>query len=824
MAKNSKNKYTGSWWHSQISNAEDRHKKFFEQCQESIKVYKAEKDLSDTQRRLNVWWYIVNTLLPAYYSSTPKAEVNLRKRVGGLKYELGAVILERNTQFAMDEHFDFDTVGYNAALQFLLTGRSVLWARYEAEFEKELMDFALIRNEAGVLVNTQGLPFEGDEATLITTPEGIIIGQMEIEVKDDERAILENVHYNDFLTADARSESEIEWKAKRAFLTKYQAEEKFGADVAKNMKFDSYPEILKSNYWNDSSKYEGKAELWEIWCKESDKVYWLQKNGDQSMLEEGEPPVEYEGFWPCSVISQSTDPNSVIPVSDYVHAKDQILEVERITTRLAATVQAVRTNALYDATMGVQVEQLLQGDLKYIPVNNWPSYKGRGGQANGIEYLDIRPYVEAISVLQAARTEALNQLYETLKVSDLLRGTSAEYKTATANRLENAWSSLGLIVRQNQFAKFISDGVNKLGTIIAENFSPETLFAVSDADNLISQLLPEQADPMMRMQQLEMIKGDIIEVLQDDEDRIYRIVIATDSMVALDQAQDKQDGLQLLETCGQFFEQLKSMTEAYPPLAGFGMELMQNMIRRFKGGKELDGLFTKALGDVRLIADQKSQQAQQAPSDPLVLQVEQQREAAQMKAQLEMQRMQMDAQEMQQKAYMAQLDAQARMAQSQAEVEVAYRKAQLDEFIAQQNAMVDSQKLQLEQQRLQLEMMRIQSEAAVKADSTEAKREADRIANIIDLQRLELENMAVRMKESEKLLEERRLNSEQELERIRIAMQAQQTNIQASQPTMEKPSQPIVINNIIPKPSKKVGTIGTDELGNTTLKIDNVEE
>jgi hypothetical protein len=207
-----------------------------------------------------------------------------------------------------------------------------------------------------------------------------------------------------------------------------------------------------------------------------------------------------------------------------------------------------------------------------------------------------------------------------------------------------------------------------------------------------------------------------------------------------------------------------------------------------------------------------------------VLQVEQQREAAQIKAQIEMQRMQLDAQEMQQKAYMAQIDAQARMAQSQADVEVAYRKAQLDEFIAQQNAMVDSQKLQLEQQRLQLEMMKIQSEAAVKADSTEAKREADRVAQIIDLQRLELENMSVRMKESEKLLEERRLNSEQELEKLRLAMQAQQANIQASQPVAANSQQPIVINNIIPKASKKVGTIGTDELGNTTLKIDNVEE
>lgn len=817
-----KKKYTGGWWNSQLSAAEDRHSKFFEDARESIQVFKARKDLSDTQRRLNVWWYIINTLIPAYYSSTPKAEVNLRKRVGGLKYQLGAVVLERNTQFAMDEHFDFDLVGYNAALQFLLTGRGILWARYEADFEMEEVEIALLQTPGG-LVDAQGNPFTGDEKSIIQSPEGMLFAKMEIEVKDDEKAILDCIQYDDFLTSDARSESEIEWKARRAYLSRYEAKEMFGEEVADKLSFDAFPEALKRNKIDEVNKYEGKAELYEIWCRESDKVYWMQKKGEQSILEEGEVPVEFEGFWPCSVINQSIDPDNVIPTSDWIHVKDQVLEVERITTRIASTVQAIRTNALYDATMGQQVEQLLQGDLKYIPVMNWPSYKGRGGSANGIEYLDIRPYVESLTVLQNARTAALEQLYETLKVSDLLRGASAEYKTATANRLENAWSSLGLIVRQNQFAKFISDGVNKLGTIIASQFEPNTLFQVADADNLIAPYL-QQGDPAQMMMQTEAMKAEILSAIQNEDERVYRIEIATDSMVALDQQQDKQDGLALMETCGQFFEQMKAMTESYPPLAGFSMELMQNLIRRFKGGKELDGLFQKALVDVKMLADQKAQQAAQTPPDPLVLQVEQQREAAQIKAQIEMQRMQLDAQEMQQKAYMAQIDAQARMSQSQADVEVAYRKAQLDEFIAQQNAMVDSQKLQLEQQRLQLEMMKIQSEAAVKADSTEAKREADRVAQIIDLQRLELENMSVRMKESEKLLEERRLNSEQELEKLRLAMQAQQANIQASQPVTGNSQQPIVINNIIPKASKKVGTIGTDELGNTTLKIDNVEE
>lgn len=819
----SNEKYTGAWWHSQLSSAENRHDKFFEEAKESIQIYKARKEMTDTQRRLNVWWYLVNTLLPAYYSSTPKAEVNLRKRTGAMKYQLGAVVLERNTQYAMDEHFDFDMVGYNAALQFLLTGRSILWARYVAEFEKEEVEFALIRGAEGGLFKADGTPYEGPEDGLIVSPEGMIVGKMEMEVKDDEKAILDCVHYHDFLTSDARNESEIEWMARRAYMSRYEVEEMFGKDVARDLSFDSYPDALKRDLYQETQKYEGKAELYEIWCKESDKVYWLQKKGEASVLQEGEVPVEFEGFWPCSVINQSTDPDTIIPVSDYVHVKDQILEVERITTRLASVVQAIRTNAVYDATMGQQVEQLLQGDLKYIPVMNWPSYKGRGGQASGIEYLDIGPYVQAMETLQAARTSALNQLYETLKVSDLLRGTSAEYKTATANRLENAWSSLGLIVRQNQFAKFVSDGVNKLGTIIASQFSPEVMFEVADIDSLLAPVIP-QGDPQQMMMASEAMKAEIMSALQNEDERCYRINIATDSMVALDQAQEKADGLDLLNTCGQFFQQMQQMIEQYPGLATFGMELMQNMVRRFKGGKELDAVFGSALAQVKMIADEKqAAAAQPPPPDPMLEQVNATREANQMKFQIDQAKLQIDQQESYQKTMQAQAEAQARMQSAQVDVEIAYRKAQLEEYVAQQNLMIEQSKLGMKQRELELEMMRIQSEAAVKADSTEAKREADRIAQMIDLQRLELENVAVRMKESEKLLEERRLSQEQELEKLRMAMDARMAMLQPS--TNDKtPSMPPINITIDGKQSGKrkitkvTGKDGTTEYQEEFLK------
>ena len=309
-----------------------------------------------------------------------------------------------------------------------------------SKIETIFQEIALLQTPNG-LIDVDGNPFNGDTSKAKKGPGGVVLVSVEVEAKTDERAILDVVQYNDYLCSDARNESEIEWRARRAFMSRYQAEQMFGRDVSNDLSYDSYPEVQKKEVNQDRDKYEGKAELWEVWCEEANKVFWIQKAGSKTIIQSSEPPIKYEGFYPCSVIAQSTDPDSVIPVSDYAHVKDQILEIERLTTRIHAVTQTIRTNGIYDSAIGNQVEQLISGDLRLIPAINWPSYKARGGLSNSIEFMPIEPYVNALQTLQGARQTALQQLYETLKISDLLRGTSEQYKSATANRLENQWTS-----------------------------------------------------------------------------------------------------------------------------------------------------------------------------------------------------------------------------------------------------------------------------------------------------------------------------------------------------------------------------------------------
>ena len=843
-------KYSGRWWKAQISDAETRRKKFIQDAEESIRVYNAHRQvdtLRDAQRRLNVWWYCINTLLPAYYSSTPKAEVNLRKRAGGIPYELGSIIIERNTQYAMDCNFDFDKIGYQAALQFLLTGQAVLWARYVAKFETIFQEIAIIKDPSGAYLDGNGQPYEDDLEGFTETTGGILIKSVEVEQKTDEKTVLEVISYSDYFCSDARNEQEIEWQARRAFLDRDQAKDLFGDVVAEELNYDSFPEVIKKDIARKEDKFEGKAEVFEIWCQATNKVYWIQKGGDKTIIEEMEPPIKFEGFYPCSVIRQSIDPDSVIPVSDYAHVKDQILEVERLTTRIHAVTQAIRTNFAYDSAMGRTIEQIFEDDLKGVPVDNWPANRGRGGLQGSMEFAPFEPFANALNVLQEIRQNALQQLYETLKVSDLLRGTSEQYKSATANRLENQWSSMGLIVRQNMFTKFMSDAIAKLGAIICEQFDEARILEIGDATALIEPTIfiptpppapmPEpgqdgmlpvelppiapQPDPLML---IEDMKRQIIDILRDDTKRSYRIQIASDSMVAIDQQQQQQEGQALIATAGQFFDQMRGLIEQFPPLVEFSIALFQNTIKRMKGGKELDGIFTKALSQIGEIAAAKEEAAKQPPPpDPVMQEVQGRLQIAQIESQARLQQAQMEAQDKAVKNQLAMQDQQLKMQRDQLDAQLRVQDQQFKEFIEQQKLGIDQQEVQIKAQSVQVDMLKVQSSAQSEADKTLIKQESSQMQHILEIQKLELEQMRIRLSESEKLMEERRLASDSALEQLRVRMESINTTNAAVESSAAK-QQPIVINNIIPKASKKLGTIGTDALGNTTLSIDNIDD
>jgi hypothetical protein len=324
-------------------------------------------------------------------------------------------------------------------------------------------------------------------------------------------------------------------------------------------------------------------------------------------------------------------------------------------------------------------------------------------------------------------------------------------------------------------------------------------------------------------QMVEITKMQILSILRDNKMRNYRIEIASDSMIAIDQQQQQQEGVNLLQTAGSFFDQMRGLVDQYPPLAEFSISFFQNMIKRFKGGKEIDGIFTKALQQIAEIAKAKEEAAKQPPPpDPTMQEVQGRLQIAQIESQARLQQAQMEANDRAVRSQIEMQNQQLKAQRDQLDAQIAVQKQQADEYFKQQELALAQQELQVKQSAVQVDMLKVQAGAQSESDKALIKQESSQMQHILEIQKLELEQMRIRLSESEKLMEERRLASEQQLERIRMSMETIQNR---PQPVSEGgKQQPIVINNIIPKPSKKLGTIGTDDMGNTTLSIDNIDD
>jgi hypothetical protein len=91
--------------------------------------------------------------------------------------------------------------------------------------------------------------------------------------------------------------------------------------------------------------------------------------------------------------------------------------------------------------------------------------------------------------------------------------------------------------------------------------------------------------------------------------------------------------------------------------------------------------------------------------------------------------------------------------------------------------------------------------------------ENNRLGGLLEVQKLEAQQMQFRLSQQEKLMEERRLATEQQVEMIRLKMDATQRFAQQS-PIMIQTDKPMVVEKAPTRSKKRKGTIISDSEGN----------
>lgn len=543
----------------------------------AVKAYSMEYD-----RKNETHWPLftasVQTQEAMMYASPPKVAVARRyadpkddvARVSGL-------ILERMLNADVEREDDSFCQALGLALwDRLVPGGGFIWQRYVREEE-----------------DVPGKPAQVDETGAELAPE--VPATKRVKREDVET---DWVHWKDALwSAQTKAHHEVNWWARKTLLSRETLVErwpKLGASVPLNAKPEKTEgEGSKSPPW-------ARAEVWEIWDRESRQVFHYVE-GMPTVLDMKPDLYGLTTFFPVAAPwFANTTTSKYLPRPDYKHAKDIYEEIDKVSTRIDRLQRALKAAGVYDQT-NTSIQQLLSEgyDNKLIPVANFSALAEKGGLRGAVDWMPLDQIVQALMALRDYRRELVEAHDQLTGKSDLMRGQATQAgETATSARIRGRYGSVRLTKLQGEFAQLASTAQRIRAELICKLFDPATIYQRSNAQYMTE-------DPALVQQAIDLLKAP-------GEFPAYRIEVKPESIAYTDFDAQKAEAMEVLGGVSQFLSTAGPLAQQSPAAMPFLLELLQATLARLKGGAVFEGILDRAIQ----AAQQAAQQPQQAQSDP----------------------------------------------------------------------------------------------------------------------------------------------------------------------------------------------------------------
>ena len=616
-------------WLQELRMAKKEDEKWVKRGKKIIRRYCDDRQgYSDTAKRYNILWANIQTLFPSMYGKTPQAQVERRHKDQDPVGRTASQILERALQYELDNYRDFDHAMRSAIMDRLLPGRGVAWVRFETKD----------------VIQSDGTPL----------PQSF--------------ACVDTVYWEDFRCSPARTWEEVTWVARRVYMTRRDGLERFG-DRFENVPLTHEPigldEMVKNG---EDVSHLKKAQIWEIWDKSTHKVCWVAEGG-QEALDQIDDPYGLDSFWPCPkplYATQTTD--TLVPIPDYALYQDQAEEIDLLTQRINMLVKALKVVGVYDASQASIQRMMNEGvDNTLIPVDTWAAFSEKGGIKGTVDFLPLDSVVGALQQCYAAREQAKQVIYEVTGLSDIIRGASMASETATAQQIKSQFASLRLRDMQRNVALFATELLKIKGQLMADLYSPDQLVEMSGIMGTQDAQYAESA----------------MQLLKTEPARNFRIEVAADSLVEIDEQSEKTNRLEFLQAAGGFLQQAMPAAQQAPALAPLLAEMLLFGVRAFRASRPLEAAFDTAMAKLS-----QPQEPQQQPPDPEAMKAQAQMQVEQGRMQMEQAKLQMQGQIEQVKLQGAQ---QIEQFKAQTAIQLEQMKQEAETARAQYRADVDAQ-------------------------------------------------------------------------------------------------------------------------------------
>jgi hypothetical protein len=683
-------------WLNLLRESEEAFEEYNTCCDHIEELYASLSKLRDPVRdkQFNLFWANLEILKPSIYAKPPVPVVVPKFKDRRPLYQTTSELLERCSIVA------FDMTRINDLLMLVrddlaTNARGAAWVRYEPV----------------------------DEAN--GKPEYVCV---------------DHKNRRDFLHSLSRTWREVSWVAAASYMTRPQAKKRFG-------KY-SGDEYQKAEYKVDKDAKEigggdnrERAKFWEVWHKGMNTVVWVAE-GCELVLDTADPKelAVLKEFFPCPRPAYGvTQPGSLIPVPDVLQYKDQLDEVNTLTSRIMALSQALEVRGFYPAGSS-ELSEAVQAAVKnhspgrvLVPISNWAAF---GGSKEVIVWLPIEQIANVITALISVRKQVIEDIYQIMGLSDIMRGATDPNETLGAQQLKSQYGSVRIRDKQGEMVRLARDIEEITAEIMCSEFATATLLEMSQMEipsqmeqaqkiealqgqlqqmQMMAQMMmqqqqanpqaqqmqsanPEQAKVMqVQKQQLEGNLQDemqrptieqVMQLIHDYKTTSFVFDIETDSTIQADENAEKQRRGEFMGMMAALLPQLGQLIAAEPGSAEFCGELLKFSVAPFRVGRSLDGSIDNLVEQIEAQAAQR-----QGQGDP--------KQAAEMKK--------------------LEQDGQIKMKQIEADMAQADGERQLRMTEMANNNQLEAQKLQGEFQIAMFEAEAKQRESAAKVQQTNAE-------------------------------------------------------------------------------------------------------
>jgi hypothetical protein len=539
--------------------------------------------------KLNLFTSNVQTLRSILYGKTPQVSVDRKwsdsnddvARVAG-------IIMER----LLNEDIETPGDGYAESLQQILedrltVGLGVARVRYEAQFQ------------------TQDYP-----PFTVTGPDGqpleLAPGYSQ-EVKVAEFVPSDYVNWADFRWSPARTWREVRWVAFRSEMAEDDGVKRFGdafKDVPRQQKHQretASDDVSIKDPWQRSN-------VWEIWDRESRKVFWYAEGFDK-ILDIKDDPLQLPDFLPCPkpfVANLTT--SQFMPCPDFYLAQDLYNSIDILETRIDWLVRACKLVGVYDkSAVGVSRMFTEANETEMIPVDNWAMFAEKGGIKGCIDWVPIDTVSTVIANLVTQRDQKIQLLYQVTGMSDIMRGQSEKGATATEQSIKAKFASVRVQALQDEFARFATDLQALKAHIIVAQYDDQKILTASN--------IMQTEDAPYAQQALQLLRSSFAQ---------YRVQVRPEALAITDYGQMQSERSAAGQALGQLAA-AASNPQLPPPIQNAMWETAKWILASFKGSATIEGTWDKALAELQQTQGQPGQQQQ---VDQAKLQTEQIRAGA----------------------------------------------------------------------------------------------------------------------------------------------------------------------------------------------------